>query len=327
MKVINKLTTMAATAVVASAMTAPVMAAADQVNVAFFLEWATPNMISKVEMAYDEALGVPTAWTAFEAGTQMTEAMLAGDIDISFSQGLAPFINGVNANAPIKMVGLAVQYPANECVVRNGAGIDMSNASELEGKKVAVPLATMADFSFRMQMRALDVDVSKITVVDMVPADGVVALAEGNVDMACIFGGNALSGALEVGKQLMPAGEMEKAGIVSFDVVSVREKFLQENPDMVKTFMGVTNDANIAFAKDQSKIGLIQKESGLKDDAATKKQMDTMSFPTNAEQLEKYFGKDGIAASAIKVVGDAFATKENPAKDDYSVVIDTSFLK
>lgn len=323
----NKLTKLAAATLLASGMTSQAMAAADQVNIAFFLEWATPNMISKVEMAYDEAMGVPTGWTNFEAGTQMTEAMLAGDIDISFSQGLAPFINAVNANAPIKMVGIAAQYPANECVVRNGAGIDASNASELEGKKVAVPLATMADYSFRMQMRALDVDVSKITIVDQVPADAVVSLSEGNVDMACIFGGNALAGALEVGKQLMSSEEMEKAGIISFDVVSVREEFLQENPDLVKTFMEVTNKANIDFAKDQSKIGLIQKESGLKDIAATKRQLATMSFPSNADQLEKYFGKDGLAAEAIKVVGSAFATKENPAKDDYSIVIDTSFLK
>ena len=323
----NKLTKIVAAATLSTSLASPVFAAAESVNVAYFLEWATPNMIAKVEKTYDDALGVPVKWTNFEAGTAMTEAMLAGDIDISFSQGLAPFINGVNANAPIKMVGLAVQYPANECVVRNGAGIDMTNASELEGKKVAVPLATMADFSFRMQMRALDVDVEKITVVDQVPADAVVSLAEGNVDMACIFGGNALADALEVGKQLMPAGEMEKQGIISFDVVSVREKFLQENPDMVKTFMEVTDKANTDFAKDQSKIGVIQKDSGLKDIEATEKQMATMSFPSNAEQLEKYFGEDGIAAAAIKVVGNAFATEDNPAKDDYSVVIDTSFLK
>ena len=323
----NKFIKMTAAAVLTTSMASPVFAAADELNVGYFLEWATPNMIAKVEKTYDDALGVPVNWTVFEAGTAMTEAMLAGDIDISFSQGLAPFINGVNANAPIKMVGLAVQYPANECVVRNGAGIDASNASELEGKKVAVPLATMADFSFRMQMRALDVDIDKITIVDQVPADAVVSLAEGNVDMACIFGGNALAGALEVGKQLMAPGEMEKAGIVSFDVVSVREKFLQENPDMIKTFMEVTDKANTDFAKDQSKIGIIQKDSGLKDIEATEKQMATMSFPSNAEQMEKYFGKEGIAAAAIKVVGNAFATKENPAKEDYSIVIDTSFLK
>ena len=127
----NKLTKLAAATALATTLTTPAFAA-DELNVAFFLEWATPNQIAKVEKAYDDALGVPVKWTNFDAGTQMTEAMLAGDIDISFSQGLAPFINAVNADAPIKMVGIAVQYPANECVVRNGSGITKDNASELD---------------------------------------------------------------------------------------------------------------------------------------------------------------------------------------------------
>jgi len=326
MKIFQKFTKVAVAAALSTTMATSAMAK-DEVNVAFFLEWATPNMIAKVEKVYDEALGVPVKWTNFDAGTQMTEAMLSGDIDISFSQGLAPFINAVNADAPIKMVGIAVQYPANECFVKNGVDITSDNASELEGKQVAVPLATMADYSFRMQMRALDVDVSKITVVDQVPADGAASLADGAVVMACGFGGNAIAKMAEAGKQLMSSEAMEKAGIISFDVVSVTEKFLQENPDMVKTFMEVTDTANADFAKDQSKLAVITKDSGLKDDDATKAQMDTMSFPSNAEQLEKYFGAEGLAAEAIKVVGGAFATEDNPAKEDYNVVIDTSFLK
>ena len=34
----------------------------------------------------------------------MTEAMLAGDIDIAYSQGLAPFVTAIQQGAPIKMV-------------------------------------------------------------------------------------------------------------------------------------------------------------------------------------------------------------------------------
>ena len=326
MRTINKLTTLAATAVVASAMTSPVMAAADQVNVAFFLEWATPNQISKVEAAYDDALGVPVGWTNFDAGTQMTEAMLAGDIDISYSQGLAPFIGAVNAGAPIKMVSIAVQYPANDCVVRNGAGIDTTNASELEGQSVAVPLQTMADYSFRMMMRELKVDVSKIKVIDQAPADAAVSLADGAVVMACGFGGNSMAKMYEVGKKLMTAEQKEAAGIISFDVVSVTEKFAQENPDLVRTFLKVTEDANMAYAKDQSKLAVIAKDAGMTPEAA-KKQMEDFVFPSNQEQLDKYFNKGGMADVAIGIVGNAFATKEKPALKDYSVTIDTSFLK
>lgn len=93
----------------------------------------------------EEALGVPVNWINFESGTAMTEAMLAGDIDISYSQGLALIITAVNSGAPIVTVRVAVTYSANACVVAEGAGIDADNVSELEGKTVALPIATMAD--------------------------------------------------------------------------------------------------------------------------------------------------------------------------------------
>ena len=64
--------------------------AANQVRVAFFLEWATPNQEAKVKKVFDDALGVPVKWTNFATGGEMTEAMLSGDIDISYSQGLTP---------------------------------------------------------------------------------------------------------------------------------------------------------------------------------------------------------------------------------------------
>ena len=66
--------------------------AANEVRVAFFLEWATPNQEDKVKKTFDKALGVPIKWTNFATGGEMTEAMLSGDIDISYSQGLTPFV-------------------------------------------------------------------------------------------------------------------------------------------------------------------------------------------------------------------------------------------
>ena len=300
--------------------------AADEVNVAFFLEWATPNQVAKVLKTYDDEMGVPVNWTNFDAGTQMTEAMLAGDIDISYSQGLAPFINAVNANAPIKLVAIAVQYPANDCVVRTGEGIDSSNATELEGKSVAVPLATMADYSFRMMMRALEVDISEITIVDQVPADAAVSLADGAVSMACGYGGNAMAKMMEAGEVLMTLEQKEAAGIISFDVVSVTEKFAQENPDLLRTFLEDTNNADENFSASEDEMLVIAKDAGMSVEDA-RAQMSTFIFPTAAEQLEKYFNENGLASAAIAVVGNAFATEENPALEDYSVAIDTSFLK
>ncbi len=321
----NSVKTLIGTTAAAVLMSASVHAA-DQVNVAFFLEWATPNQEAKVTKAYDDAFGVPVNWTNFDTGTAMTEAMLAGDIDISYSQGLAPFINAVNANAPIKLVAIAVQYPANDCVVRTGEGIDKTNANELEGKAVAVPLATMADYSFRMMMRALDVDVSKVNVIDQAPADGAVSLVDGAVSMACGFGAESMSKMYEAGTPLMSPQDKIDTGIISFDVVSVTEKFTQENPEIVRTFLEVTHQSNANFTAGNSDIGIIAKDAGMTEEGAVA-QMAEFIFPTAEEQLNNYFNESGMASVAIGVVGGAFATEDRPALDDYNAVIDTSFLQ
>ena len=302
-KIIKKY--MAASAIALAGGIASAAHAADSVNVAFFLEWATPNQIAKVDKAYDDAMGVDVNWTDFSTGVQMTEAMLAGDIDIAYSQGLAPFVTAIQQGAPLKMVSIAVVYEANDCFVNNSLGITSANASELEGQTVAVPLNTMADFSFRKQMAALDVDISTMTIVDQAPADGAVSLADGSVAMACIFGGASAKAAGEVGTPIMSSEQKTDAGIGSFDVVSVTEKFATENPDLLRTFLQVTEEANQAWKGKTLQIKKVSADAGM-DFETTKDQMAGFIFPTIAEQQSGYFGKDGIAVSAAESLGLVF---------------------
>lgn len=298
--------------------------ATDEVNVAFFLEWATPNMIAKVENSYNDAMGVDINWVDFSTGTAMTEAMLAGDIDIAYSQGLAPFVTAIQQGAPLKMVGIAVVYEANDCFVRNDLGIDASNASELEGKTVAVPLNTMADFAFRKYMAHYDVDTSTMNIVDQAPPDGAKSLADGAVDMACIFGGASAKAAGEVGTPIMSTQEKVDAGIGSFDVVSVTEKFATENPELVKSFLEATDEYNGAFTGSDEQYEVIAQASGM-DIETTKAQVDAFILPSNAEQLEKYFGENGIAADAAASLGLVFSDATD--KDALAKTIDGSFLE
>jgi len=277
-----------------------------------------------VEKAYDKAMGVDVNWVDFQTGVAMTEAMLSGDIDISYSQGLAPFVTAIQQGAPLKMIGIAVVYEANDCFVRNGLGIDSTNASELEGKTVAVPLNTMADFSFRKFMAALNVDTSKMTIVDQAPADGAKSLADGAVDMACIFGGASAKAAGEVGTPIMSKQQKVDAGIGSFDVISTTEKFATEHPELVRAFMEVTEEANRAWTGSDEQIAIVAKDAGM-DIATTKAQMSDFIFPTAAEQLAKYFGKDGIAAAAAASLGVVFASDSDGAA--IAKTIDGSFLK
>ena len=319
--IIKKVTAVTAATFTLAATTASY--AADSVNVAFFLEWGTPNQIAKVDKAYDDAMGVDVNWTDFSTGVQMTEAMLAGDIDIAYSQGLAPFVTAIQQGHPLKMVAVAMVYEANDCFVKNGLGIDSSNASELEGKTVAVPLNTMADFAFKSYMNALNVDMSTMTIVDQAPPDGAKSLADGAVDMSCIFGGNSSKAAGEVGTPIMTSAQKVEAGIGSFDVISVTEKFATENPELLRTFLDVTDEANAAWKASDAQLAKVAADAGMSVPDVTS-QMAGMIFMSEEEQLAKYFGKDGIAASAAAALGTLFSDSSDGLT--IAKTIDGSFL-
>ena len=105
---------------------------AKTVNVAFFLEWPTPNQEAKVNGTYDKEMGARVKWTNFSNGGAMIDAMLAGDIDIAYSPGLVPFINAAKSKAPIKMIGVSVLYKmgGTTCIVSNNSGISKNNAKK-----------------------------------------------------------------------------------------------------------------------------------------------------------------------------------------------------
>ena len=123
--------------------------AADELTVGYFLEWPMPFQYSKVQGTYDEALGMKVNWVAFDTGTAMSAAMASGDVQISLSQGLPPFVVAASAGQDLKIVDIAVSYAENDnCVVADALEIDKTSASELEGKKVGVPIGTAAHYGF-----------------------------------------------------------------------------------------------------------------------------------------------------------------------------------
>ena len=194
--------------------------AAEEITVAYFLEWPMPFQFAKVKGQYEEAMGVDINWVSFDTGTAMSAAMASGDVQIAVSQGVPPFVVATSAGQDLQILDVAVSYSDNDnCVVAEALEIDKSNATDLNGKKVGVPIGTAAHFGFLSQMAHFGVDTSSMEVVDMAPADGAAAFAQGNLDMVCGWGG-ALRRMLEHGNVLLTGDEKEELGILVFDVTS-----------------------------------------------------------------------------------------------------------
>jgi taurine transport system substrate-binding protein len=285
-------------------------AAQDRVTVAYFLEWPTANQVAQIEKAYDEEMGVEVVWRAFANGNEMTRAMVAGDVQIAYSQGFVPFVVGVTQGAPLKLVGIAVTYAENDlCIVRDDAGITAENAHELEGKRVATPVGNVTHYKLLRTLDHLGVDATQVQIVQMNPADAAVALVRGDVPMACAFGG-PIDRMREVGSPLMTGAEQEAVGINTFDVVTVTESFAEQHPELVRTFLRVTEEANAAFKENpEAHYDTISSAAGM-DHHATVEMMGNFGFPGAEEQLgENWLG--GGVQEAAKGVADVMVEAGN----------------
>jgi len=301
---------------------------AEELTVAYFLEWPTPSQFAQTNKIYDKALDLDIKWVSFDTGTAMSAAMASGDVQIAFSQVIPPFVIAASAGQDLQVVDVAVSYSDNDnCVVREELEIDKDNAKELEGKQAGVPIGTAAHYGFLKQMQHFGVNTASMNIVDMAPADGAAAFANGNLDIVCGWGG-ALTRMKEHGNTLLTGAEKEALGIQVFDATTVSAQWAQENPELLAKFLKVTADMNKQFLTDsKTMLPVISKVAGMTEDA-TRNTMAGFLFPDIQEQLsDKWLG--GGTQKYLKAVGDFFVQQGTipKARNDYNDAVDASYLE
>lgn len=304
-------------------------AAPDEITVAYFLEWPLPFEAAKLDGTFETELGVKVNWRSFDTGVAMSAAAAAGDVQFLISQGVPPFVTATSAGQDLKAIDIAVSYSENDnCVARTDLEITKDNAAtELVGKKVGVPLGTAAHYGFLKQLEHFGLQAAQLEVVDLAPPDGAAAIAQGNIDLFCGWGGS-LARAKEYGNVLLTGAEKEAAGIRVFDVISTPGAFASENPDLVAKFLKLVNDQNAAYAANPDAfVAPLAKDSGL-DEQGTKDQLAGFALPTVQEKLSDVWLGGGLQAY-LKGVADFFVTTGNipAALDSYDGAVDASYLE
>ncbi len=300
----------------------------EKVTVAYFTEWPTANQVAQARKWYDEAMGVEVEWRAYNTGVEMAEAMVAGEVQISFSMGVVPFALAVTAGAPIKVVGMAVDTGgADNCVIYKKEAIDRANAHELEGRKVAVPLNTVTHYKMLRSLVFLGVDIDKLDIVDMSPHDIDDAFISGQLAMGCSWGG-PLRRMKGHGWELLSANEQDRLGIRAFDVIAVTNDFASQHPDLVVKFLEVTDRA-VEYLDDEPEAAqpIIAEAAGL-DLKSSNIVLSLFDFYTREDQLSERWMTGGIQ-SFLKEVADFFEQqgKISKALDSYDATVDASYYE
>ncbi len=319
-----------AAGVVVAGISTSTAAKAEDLTVAYFLEWPTPNQFAQANKMYEKELGVKVKWVSFDAGTAMSAAMASGDVHISFSQGVTPFLVATAAGQDLQIVDIAVSYSDNDnCVVRSELEIDKDNvATELKGKKVAVPLGTVAHSGFLSQMKHFGIAESDLTIVDMAPSDSAAAFSQPNTDlaMACGWGGS-LRTMRQHGNVLLSGAEKQAVVGKVYDVTSVPTSFGEENPELLTKFLAVTAKMNAMYAADrQPMMEGIAKEAGM-DLEGTTAVLDVFVFPTVSEQLSGDWLGGFLATDLAARAKSLEESGKIKALPDYGPLVNTSYLE
>ena len=302
----------------------------DEITVGYFLEWPMPFEYAKQMGLYEEEMGVTINWRAFDTGTAMSAAMASGDVQISVSQRVPPFVVAASAGQDLQVVDVAVSYSDNDnCVVHESLEIDASNVADLEGQRVGVPIGTAAHYGFLRQMEHFGIDVGSLEVVDMAPADSAAALAQGSLGMACGWGG-ALRRMLEHGNVLLSGAEKQELGIYVFDVTSVPAAFAEEEPELLAAFLSVTADMNAMWNSGEhtdEMLPVIAADAGMDEDA-TAATLAGFEFPSVEEQLSEAWLGGGTQTFLLEVANFFVETGNiDAARDSYDSAVNTGPLQ
>lgn len=302
----------------------------DEITVAYFLEWPTPNQFAQANKIYEKELGVKINWVSFDGGTAMSAAMASGDVQISFSQGLTSFLLAVAAGQDLQAVGVAVSYSDNDnCVVRSELKIRKGNVSELKGKKVAVPLGTAAHSGFLAQMKYFGIAESDLTIVDMAPSDAAAVFSQPDTDiaMACGWGGS-LRKMKQHGNPIIEGAEKEAVVGKAFDLITAPRAFISEHPELIQKFLKVTDDMNKKFASEPAQMmPWISKAAGMDTEEAANV-ISTFRFPNATDQASKnWLGKE--VENEIKRTARNLESKGiiKAVKPNYDDLIEPSFIQ
>lgn len=206
------------------------------------IDWATYNPVSMLlkdkgwleeELARD---GIAVTWVQSLGSNKALEFLNAGSIDFGSSAGAAALVAKINGN-PIKSVYVYSKPEWTALVTAKDS--DIKSVADLKGKTVAVTRGTDPHIFLVRALQAVGLSEQDITPVLLQHPDGATALIRGDVDAWAGLDPMMANVELNDGARLFH----RDADANTYGILSTREEFLDQHPDLVKRVLAVYENA------------------------------------------------------------------------------------
>lgn len=273
----------------------------------------------------DEGLQVSPKWV--QSGDDVVQLLGAGAVPIGCASTFGALLLAAQ-HIPIHAVQGVTDMAGTQGFVL-APGVKLASPKELEGKKLAYTNGNPQILILAKLAKRYGFDMSKVTLVNMLPSEGVVAAEKGDVSGLLSFEPflyrlTALGGTKYVtGRQSWITGKQEDLApsdrfLFLNAILMVQDSWIKEKPNTVKAVMRAFDRATKFLASDRSKaIEIVQK--GIKIDPAA------IAAIMNVNQYDSALTPD-IASSISDLSDWALSIKRIPAAVKPTDIIDTSLL-
>jgi NitT/TauT family transport system substrate-binding protein len=282
------------------------------------------QLIVADKKGFFEKQGLKVTTKLVQSGTEISPMIAGGSAPISFESNYTDIALASN-NVGVKILAPVANIAGTQCVVAR-KGLNLTKAKDLEGKKIGMASGSGVLIAIRKMCDELGVDISKITFVNLQPADQVAALEKGDIDaMACWepWAGKAVA----MGGTFLFSGSKselpDKKGDVNWmnfhTTLQVTDDFLKNNPNTLKAFLTALKEATdfVNSNRDES-AGILSTE--LKIEKADL--LDIMSKNTYSIAAD-----DKLLSGTQELTDFMLEMKNIKTKPDFKAFTDFSLLK
>jgi NitT/TauT family transport system substrate-binding protein len=217
---------------------------------------------------------------AFQGGSQLIQAMLAGDLPLALSEGVTVLASNIKGGNLFFIGGIVNTFPFTIL-----SKAEIRSPADLRGKKIAISrFGSSSDVAVRSAVERYDLKPDKDVIILQVggQAERFAALRAGVVDAAIVSPPFNLVGRRLGYNDLI---DMSEAGVAyAHQQIVARKDFLDRQPDLVLRFLRALVEG-LGYWKDPSK------KEAVTQNVAKFLKMDPQKDKDQLDETFRYYGK------------------------------------
>lgn len=250
-------------------------------------------MLAKADGSLDKALNSKVKWVQFGSGADVLNYFASNAVDIA-NFGSSPATAAIVRKLPVEIIGVSGVIANYERLIAKDG---ISNIKDIEGKRVAYPPNSTAQYALEAAINVNHLDRSKITLLPLRPAEMVAAWKRGDIDAGYVWAPFAQELESSGGHPIFATKDLQKDGYLIYNNYVVSKAFANKHPELVEAFLKVHQQKVDEFKKDpEGTAAIVAKEVGAPVTTTTNT-LNGLEYPTLAEQGSAQWLGDGTKTS------------------------------